>query len=192
MIRFLLLLLIIGVSVAAGAANRAVIGETFRKSADVGAAGAFELRLGRGAWIMGVVCGVVIPLALGWVALYRPPRSEGQMTPLLLLIFGFATLGWIILAAAAREWARVSLDGIEGRPMVGRTQQVRWEDITSVRFSSLRGNLTFYGRNGELVQVPIMAIGLPQLVEEMDARLNPAVYENALRRALGQILPYAR
>jgi hypothetical protein len=177
-----------GAFVALGAiVTRSIFSETFRRLPGSDGAGSVVLRAGRGVWALGIVCGILVPLGLGWVAVFHPPILPGQMQPLIGLLVGFGLLGLSLLAAAARVWARVTPRGIEAQHFFGSVQQLAWDQMMSVRYSALRGALIFDGRQGEQVRVSIMAVGLPVLMEQMRAHLPQGLYEEALSRGLAQL-----
>jgi hypothetical protein len=173
--------------VLTGIALRALFGETMRRAPAIDDDGTLRLRYGRGVWAVGVIAGVLIPLALLAVAVFAPPTKPGEMAPLVGLIVGFALLGAPVLLMAARTWARVSSWGIEARPTFGAATRVAWSDIVTVEYSGLRGALLFRAATGTTVSVPIMAVGLPLLLSEMRHHLRPDSYETAVERGLRQL-----
>jgi hypothetical protein len=169
-----------------GVALRALFGETLRRAPRIDDDGTLLLRYGRGIWAVGVIGGVAIPLALAGVALLAPPKRPGDMMAIVGMIVGFALLGAPVLLMAARAWARVSSWGIEGQPVFGAATRVAWGEITAVEYSGLRGALLFRDRTGAAVPVPIMAVGLPVLLSEMERRLRRETYAAAVEKGMRQ------
>jgi hypothetical protein len=165
-------------------ALRALFAESFRRTPPADASGAVLLRYGVGMKAVGVVTGVLIPLALLGVALFAPPTQPGEMAPLLGLIAGFALLGVPIVVITFRGWARVSTDGIESHSPLGTRSRVSWSDVRTVEYSGLRGALVFRDGRGTVVPVSMMAVGLPALLGQMEDHLPRGMYEPAVKKGL--------
>ena len=169
-------------------ATRAIFREPFRDEPPRDASGSTILRYGRGIWMLGIVAGVVIPGGLALMQLVAPTRRPDQLPWLIACIVMFALLGSLVLVPAAQFSARVGPKGIESRPRFGRGRSLAWERIATVRFSAWRGALVFESADGVRVRLPIMAVGLPLLLDEMQNHLPASLYEEAVQRGLGQLV----
>ena len=170
---------------------RAVFGEVLRRRPSTDETGGTLLRVGWGARIPALFFAVGTPVGFGLLWLSFPPGPKRDMN-----LLGWASLavmtaiGWLALVSCIRVWARISEDGIEAQSTFGAAQRVAWSDIREVGYSTLRGALVFHGASGECVRVPIMLVGLPALLEQLERRLPREMYEAAVSKGLQQLAGY--
>jgi hypothetical protein len=131
---------------------------------------------GWGTWAFGVGMAVWI------VGTMEAPTVRDLVGAAGLALF-FGALGTPLLLLRAREWVRVTPEGVEGQTAFSRRPvRLAWGEIERVRFSRLTAYLTLDGPGGRSVRVGALLQGVGVLADAVERRLWAAGAAEAVRQ----------
>jgi hypothetical protein len=146
------------------------------------------LRYPQGILILGVVCSVFF-LSLALLSFLLP---GGNGSPTISLLFvGFACLGAPLIAEYYRVVHRLEEGGLRYTPLISSPSFLPWIDVKSVRYAPSLKWFRIEGRDGQIVRVSVMLMGLPEfarvlLSEVPESRIDPSARVLLERTAKGQ------
>ena len=136
-----------------------------RKPVPVLPDGSLLVRYGKWMVVVGVACGVLMPLALVVFAVtagFRNPEDPYYFGGMLLF---FALLGWWALLEGLKRRVVATDSGLVAHsPWRGEPVRFAWAQVARITFSPVSGQLVFADRAGEKIRVGTMMSGLDQLV----------------------------
>ncbi len=136
-----------------------------RKPVPVFPDGSLLVRYGKWMVVVGVACGVLMPLALVAFAVtagFRNPEDPYYFGGMLLF---FALLGWWALLEGLKRRVVATDSGLVAHsPWRGEPVRFAWAQVARITFSPAAGQLVFADRAGEKIRVGTMMSGLDQLI----------------------------
>ena len=136
-----------------------------RKPVPVLPDGSVLVRYGTWMVVVGVACGVVMPLALVAVAVtagFRNPEDPYYFGGMVVF---FGLLGWWVLLEGLKRRVVVSNSGlVASSPWRGEPVRLAWAQIARINFSPIAGQLVFGDGAGAKIRVGTMMSGLDQLI----------------------------
>jgi len=136
-----------------------------RKPVPVLPDGSLLVRYGKWMVVVGVACGVLMPLALVVFAVtagFRNPEDPYYFGGMLVF---FALLGWWALLEGLKRRVVATDSGLVAHsPWRGEPVRFPWAQVARVTFSPIAGQLVFANRAGEKIRVGTMMSGLDQLI----------------------------
>ena len=136
-----------------------------RKPVPVFPDGSLLVRYGKWMVVVGVACGVLMPLALVAFAVtagFRNPEDPYYFGGMLLF---FALLGWWALLEGLKRRVVATDSGLVAHsPWSARPIRLAWADVAHIKFSPGSGQLTFVSRSGEKIRAGTLLSGLDQLI----------------------------
>ena len=115
--------------------------------------GRLALRANWWWWSTGGVLGVAAPLLFLALHFTRRPPEGGGTTGVVIFAGLFVLSGALLLVRAVRYRVVFDSTTIEQRTLFGRRRSLRWADLMSVTWSSLRSQLTLRGTEGVTIRI---------------------------------------
>jgi MFS family permease len=109
-------------------------------------------------FIIGSV-GVILFTGLGLFFVLHPDEGSWWMTA---IVFGLAILGACTVACCFVEDLHVRSEGFDYRTILLRRDDIRWSDVTSVRYHHGMKWFRIESRTGKVARVSAMLMGLPE------------------------------
>ena len=134
------------------------------------------LRYPRSILILGAVCSIFF-LSLALLSLLFPGKDG---SPAISLIFvGFAFLGAPLIVEYYRVVHHLAEGGIRYSPLISTPGFLPWSAIKSVRYAPSMKWFRIEGRDGRIIRVSVMLMGLPEfaravLREVPESRIDPS------------------
>ena len=139
------------------------------------------LRYPRGTLILGVVCsGFFLSLAL---LSFLFPGNDGSYV-VSLIFFGFAFLGALLIVEYCRVAHHLEEKGIRSSSWIAGPGFLYWSDIRSVRYSPSMKWFRIEGRDGRILRVSVMLMGLPEFARAILREVPGFAIEPAARNLL--------
>lgn len=134
------------------------------------------LRHPRSTLVVGVVCSGFF-LALAVLSSLFPGKDGSPAISLLFV--GFACLGAPLIVEYYRVVHHLEEGGIRYSPLISTPGFLPWSDIKSVRYAPSLKWFRIEGRDGRIIRVSVMLMGLPEfaravLSEVPGSRIDPA------------------
>ena len=134
------------------------------------------LRHPRSTLVVGVVCSGFF-LALAVLSSLFPGKDGSPAISLLFV--GFACLGAPLIVEYYRVVHRLEEGGLRYTPLISSPSFMPWTDVKSVRYAPSMKWFRIEGRDGRIVRVSVMLMGLPEfarvlLSEVPELRIDPA------------------
>lgn len=134
------------------------------------------LRHPRSTIVVGVVCSGFF-LALAVLSSLFPGKDGSPAISLLFV--GFACLGAPLIVEYYRVAHRLEEGGLRYTPLISSPRFMPWNNVKSVRYAPSLKWFRIEGRDGQIVRVSVMLMGLPEfarvlLSEVPESRIDPA------------------
>jgi hypothetical protein len=145
------------------------------------------LRYPQSILILGIVCSVFF-LSLSLLFFLFPGR-DGSPT-ISLMFIGFAFLGAPLIVEYYRVMHHLEEGGIRYLPLISTPGFLPWSDIKSVRYAPSLKWFRIEGRDGRIIRVSVMLMGLPEfaravLREVPEIRIDPVAKDLLQQTAAG-------
>jgi hypothetical protein len=139
------------------------------------------LRYPRGTLVVGVVCSVFF-LSLALLSILFPGKDG---SPTISLVFvGFAFLGAPLIVEYYRVVHYLEKGGIRYSSLISSPGFLPWSDIKSVRYAPSLKWFRIEGRDGRIIRVSVMLMGLPEFARAVLSAVSESRIEPAARSLL--------
>src|SRR5256885_15937495 len=136
-----------------------------RKPVPVLPDGSLLVRYGKWMIVVGVACGVLMPLALLTVAVTAGFRNPGDPYYFGGMLLFFALLGWWALLEGLKRRVVATDSGLVAHsPWRGEPVRFAWAQVARITFSPAAGQLVLADRTGEKIRVGTLMSGLDPLI----------------------------
>src|SRR5205814_10701747 len=116
--------------------------------------GSLLVRYGKWMIVVGVACGVLMPLALFTVAVTAGFRKPGDPYYFGGMLLFFALLGWWALLEGLKRRVVATDSGLVAHsPWRGEPVRFAWAQVARITFSPAAGQLVFADRTGDTLRV---------------------------------------
>jgi hypothetical protein len=144
--------------------------------------GSMRIGYGRGMVVLGAMALLIAFTVIGF-AIASPPRDRGDLIALVVLTVGFGFAGLYVSAEARWSAVELSPQGITSCSPWRRPRTFRWEDVTAVRFSEMRGCVILEDRSGTKIRASALCTGFAAFLDVLSERLGSHRAGEAVQRA---------
>ena len=127
----------------------------------------------------------VVPLAVGVLAIFKPPKDVVEVWCIVALIAYFAIHGAVLWVESTRVKIHIGPQGIRGRsPWRRGERSIAWTDVQRVTYSKVNVWFVIHGQNGIKIRISLYVTGIRSLVQAFRDHLPAQKYEAAAKGIL--------